>query len=445
MNNKSKYVIDLFRRIYQVPSKIKVNYGAYQPSGVAISSSGVLENAEFSIDYQTVIWKEWVGEQIPFLFDSEDSELFTRSDFNIKVNFDVIASAFYFLSSWQEKIYFAEQPEDGRFPYINSIQHKLGIPHIPVVNYYFDIIRNAIEQFYGIALKPSIKPEHKPSVFLSHDIDVTGKAWLIGSYHELRKGKIASALNLLSRKFIQGKDAWLNLDEILHYEYQDNIRSTFFLIPRKGKYEGIQNADYDLTSKKFQQQIESIEENNCEVALHGSSGTHYNAQRFSEDLHRLNQGAIGNRFHFLKYDVIKTPALLQYSGVKYDSTLGFAEHYGFRNGFCFPFNLYDIENDKPLDVVEIPLIFMDATMRQKNYMNLSKPEILKAAETILRETKKFNGIFSLLWHNTYFSEYKYTGWKEILDDLIRLLKSENFQFQTGKEIANNFNNLNQLR
>jgi peptidoglycan/xylan/chitin deacetylase (PgdA/CDA1 family) len=275
---------------------------------------------------------------------------------------------------------------------------------------------------------------------LSHDIDSTDKAWLRGSYHELRKGRINSVINLIYRKFLLGNDAWFNLEEILEYERENGVYSTFFFIPRKGKKDGIKNADYDINNEKFQQAIEKIRKKEFEVGLHGSIGTHSNSNRLIEDLQKVNHNVLGNRFHFLKFDITKTPKTLENAGIKYDSTLGFSEHYGFRNGICFPFYLYDIEQDEPLNVIEIPLMFMDATLRQKNYLNLNKTEIIDSAEKLIQEIKKFNGIFSILWHNTYFSEYKYSGWKEILDELINLSKSNGLTFLTGKEIAENFEN-----
>lgn len=439
MNNKVKYILDLFRITYEVPAHIEINYGNHSDTGVNIVSSKVLEGNGFSPDLSNIVWKNWEKQKIPFLFDYEDKEVIKKSETSVFINFDVIASAFYLLSGWQEKEYFETHTNDGRFPYQHSIQYKLDIPHIPVVNYYFDIIKYAVELNYNIQLPPLLNSN--PSVFLSHDIDSTGKAWLIGSYHELRRFRFHSVIKLLYKKFILGNDAWFNLENIMNFELARKIRASFFFLPRKGKHEGVANADYDIKDKNFQQAIGKLKDNGFEIGLHGSSGTHSNLNRFNQDLELINHNVFGNRFHFLKFDITKTPKILNDAGIKYDSTLGFSEHYGFRNGFCSPFNLYDIGNDKPLDVIEIPLIFMDATLRQKNYLNLSKSEIIDSAKQLLAEIKKFNGVFSILWHNTYFSEYKYTGWKGMLEGLINLFKSEGLEFHTGIELAENYNKL----
>ena len=49
----------------------------------------------------------------------------------------------------------------------------------------------------------------------------------------------------------------------------------------------------------------------------------------------------------------------------------------------------------------------------KKYMGINKEDALAKVYDLVGEIKKFNGCFTLLWHNTYFSEYKYTGWKEV--------------------------------
>ena len=134
------------------------------------------------------------------------------------------------------------------------------------------------------------------------------------------------------------------------------------------------------------------------------------------------------------FDTAKTTGILEKSGIKYDTSLGFAECTGFRRGTCHPFYLYDFEQNKTSTVLEIPLIVMDTTLRNKKYMGFAPEKTREDIFKLVDEVKKFNGIFSLLWHNTYFSEYKFTGWKQIYLDILEYCKNNHALMTTCRDI-----------
>lgn len=117
---------------------------------------------------------------------------------------------------------------------------------------------------------------------------------------------------------------------------------------------------------------------------------------------------LGNRFHFLLYQPEQTGTIIEKANLSYDSTIGFSEFPGFRNSFCFPFQPYDISNDRPYRFIEIPLNVMDGTLRKNLHLDPSK--IMTTIDPLLSEVKKFGGVLTILWHNTHFSDYKYEGW-----------------------------------
>ncbi|MGI6455407.1 MAG: hypothetical protein ACOX5R_07245 [bacterium] len=63
-----------------------------------------------------------------------------------------------------------------------------------------------------------------------------------------------------------------------------------------------------------------------------------------------------------------------------------------------PFKPFDIEQNRELDIVEIPLIVMEGTLR--NYRNLTPEEGEERILTLAKRCKQVNGTFTLLWHNT---------------------------------------------
>jgi hypothetical protein len=438
MENKYLYIIDLFNRIYHLTgSEYDLHYGIDQKSKIQIKQ-GKTAFFETREKYNTnnVIWKEWKNTRIPFLFDDDEAEILSLKDGNIIIHFDIIASSFFFLSNWQELGY--EYKNDlGRFPFEESIQYKLGIMDRPVVNYYFDILKDAIEKAYPVNLGVKLWQDKPFCTFVSHDIDTCETAWLQGGYRALLKGEIGTTMKLLYLKLMK-KDGWFNFDEILSLEKEDNIRSTFFFLGRKGKYGKYRNSDYNVRESKFKKVFAKIEENHSEVGIHGSLGTCNNPVRYNEDIQKFDRKIRGNRFHFLEFKVPDTIEVLENAGIEFDSTFGFAEHYGFRNGICFPFLLYNIKADKPSGVLEIPMVLMDGTLQNTRYMNVEKDQIEPKIRALVAEVKKFNGLFTVLWHNTHFSDYKYKGWKKIFRSIISICKENNSLFLNGSDISKKY-------
>ena len=138
-------------------------------------------------------------------------------------------------------------------------------------------------------------------------------------------------------KKVSGNDAWFNFSEILEIESRYNAKSTFFFLPRNKTMFGIKNADYRIKDRKFKTVFDTIRHKGSEVGLHGSVGSNRDTELLKEDIIRTGSDIRGNRFHFLLYDPKVTPGILENSGLLYDSSLGFAEAYGFRNSFCMPF------------------------------------------------------------------------------------------------------------
>ena len=434
MQNFSSYIIETFFKVYNIKKgSYDILYSKNGNSKVNIVDDGKsFFDSKIDLDFSKIIWKEWKNIKIPFFFNANENEIYSCVDGIWKINFDIIAASFYFLSGWQE--YTSKEKDSiGRFPYEESIQRKLDIIEIPVVNYYFDILKTVIEKAYSVSLNSHDWKKHEFAACITHDIDKCNSAWLEGSFSELKKGKILSPIKLVFKRFFC-KDAWFNFDKINEIEKKFNTSSSFYFLPYNKKRNGLANADYDVKNKKIKKEIEKIIKNGSEAGIHGSVGTHNNFDDFKKDLLKLDRKITGNRFHFLQFEINKTPQILEKAGIKYDSTLYFAEHIGFRNSFCHPFYLFDIENDRATDVLEIPLNVMDGTLAMEKYMKVGRDEAVEKVFKLIQEIKKFNGCFTLLWHNTYYSEYKYSGWCDVLIKILNYCKQENSCFANGEEV-----------
>ena len=430
------YFIRNFELYFNI-ADIKISYGNQHDGQVSI-----VRNVEDSfwknktdISEGKIVWKKWKNISIPFLFnDSDKEEVLTNKDNRIIINYDIVASSFYFLSGWNEYVS-SEKDDFGRVKYNSTLIHRLKIDGVPVVNYYFDILSDAINQITGQTSKKDWH-QHTFAVALSHDIDVCNGAWLQGSFSEFKKKRFLSIPKLILNRWF-GKDDWFNFNKITGLERKYNANSTFYFLPRKGKVNKWKNADYDIKSTDIKKAIRDLSENGNEIGVHGSFGTHNNSELLMQDMARIQDNIVeGNRFHFLMFDVSRTTSVLENTNVKYDTSIGFAEQMGFRRGTCLPFYLFNFEKKQISTVLEIPLIVMDASLIFKKYMGLSQKESVPAVIALIEEVKKFNGVLSILWHNTSFSDYKYTGWCDVYEQIISYCKDNDAMLTSNIDIYN---------
>ncbi len=110
----------------------------------------------------------------------------------------------------------------------------------------------------------------------------------------------------------------------------------------------------------------------------------------------------GGRQHYLRWNVPVTWRNWNEAGLDYDSTLSYADHAGFRCGICYEFPVYDLEERKQLALLERPLIVMEGSVFGSNYMNLNRQAALDSMILLKQRCRKYNGDFTLLWHNSAF-------------------------------------------
>ena len=303
---------------------------------------------------------------------------------------DVIATIFYLINCVQELQPASDELDEyGRFKYEKSYQARFNCIEE-------NLVQKEIEAF---CTEHGIKTESKPSTFfISHDIDTIYGSFLQDGFWAVKNFKIGTILSILTNELIR-KPHWKNMDRILKLNSEYDVRSTFFWLVNQGAgKDNIMNADYDLKNEKALMKL--VDNAGFTNGLHKSSSEmSINAE--------LEKGAIGtsyNRYHFLNFSPHSDWKKISDSNLTLDCSLGFAERYGFRNSYGHVFQPFNIEENKPYDFVEAPLNFMDGTFHK--YMKSPSESI---GNTIIEffEKNKENCHFSLLWHNTYFTDYKY--------------------------------------
>jgi hypothetical protein len=156
-----------------------------------------------------------------------------------------------------------------------------------------------------------------------------------------------------------------------------------------------------------------VYERGHEIGLHPSYHTFLDPARTKaefEDLlkvcHELgiNQPTWGGRQHYLRWRNPQTWQNYADAGLSYDSSLGFADEIGFRSGICYEYPVFNLCTRQRLNLVERPLIVMDATLlgdSDRPGGSVSPAAAVKYSVALKDRCKQFEGDFTLLWHNTW--------------------------------------------
>jgi peptidoglycan/xylan/chitin deacetylase (PgdA/CDA1 family) len=346
---------------------------------------------------------------------------------------DELAAAFFHLARIEELA--GPRDRHGRFfasssvldpldPPLERLRRELGLP----------------APWYGSA---------KFAVALTHDVDVPWRWTRIGMRGaaarvkaDVRARRVASALHEargLSRvplHKIRGSDPNWRFAEIVAEEKEHDARSTFFVMAGHGhRADGAAPEAYDRLRPWL---VETLVEAGAEVGLHGSYLAAEDLERLAREramLAQLEGPLVGHRYHYLRVDPHRNLVPLVRIGFHYDTSLGFPDALGFRAGIAHPFRPWDLERDRPSELVEVPLAVMDATLAEDRYEGLSakaaKPRIL----ALLDWAAQHGGGFSILWHPERFDAPSARGWDRLYFEVIEAVRERGGVCVTGRELA----------
>jgi hypothetical protein len=340
---------------------------------------------------------------------------------------DKLLKIFYLINSFGEYADSSDNFDDlERYKFAKSIQRKLGITENLVLN----LIHESI-QFNPILSDSFQVNNHKSYFYLSHDIDSIYGSLKQDGLWAIKNLKFDVMFNLFF-KTITSKPEWFNFDLIMKTESEYDFKSTFYWLVNKGRIDARQtNADYSISSKSIISEIVKIDRNGFENGLHKSISN----ERISEEIVKMPVSVVGNRYHYLKFKIPEAYKEIEKSGLKLDASLGFAEHYGFRNSYGYPFQPYNIETENNFSFLEVPLNVMDGTLQR--YLKIP---VNKTADTVIDflELNKENSLISILWHNTFFSNYKYKGYLQEYKKILAYLYEMKFENINQNEIIDQF-------
>jgi len=342
-----------------------------------------------------------------------------REDDTIIFYADIIAATFFMLTRWEETVVL-DRDEHERFPSTASVAYKQGFLDRPLVDEYALILREWLK-----VLCPVWEPQsRKFSVKLSHDIDDIrhfsypyriGRALVV----TLRKCRTLPQCVQHFSSLLRAPDPLASIYQLAELSEAYGLRSAFnFQAARSTVYD----RGYALTSPLIQECIKVLRESGHEIGFHPGYHTFADSARFAQEKTRLERSlghpVAGGRQHFLRFDVPDTWRIWEEAGLEYDSTLGFADYEGFRCGTCHPFNPFDLQQNRVMDLLELPLLVMDGSLYQ--YRSLTPEQGQAIILKLAQRCYQVGGTFTLLWHNTSL-EGEWQPWFAMYQSVLPLL------------------------
>lgn len=355
---------------------------------------------------------------LPVLFGSPTYRQIAgnRSELGI----DIFGSAFFMLSRYEEAVVSTRDSHD-RFPGRASIAARNGFLDRPLVDEYVELLWSALKKLApGLERRP-----HQFRIAPSHDVDEPSRDAFrgIGSVLKESAGDLLKRRNY--RRAVAGPWHWLHGQWRLHEadEYNTFERlmdlsdaqgatSTFFFMA--GVSNPAYDRDYRLSHPAIRKLLSRIHRRGHLIGLHPSFETYRDealmrgeADRLRNTLVRLgiHQERLGARMHYLRWSLPSTWWAICHAGLDFDASLGFADAPGFRCGTCHEYRAFDVVSLRPIDLTVKPLIAMDVSVMDPQYLGLGASA---AAHALLRKLRRrcqdVGGDFSLLWHNNEFTK-----------------------------------------
>ena len=177
---------------------------------------------------------------------------------------------------------------------------------------------------------------------------------------------------------------------------------------------------YQTSDKKVIQLVNKIKDRNHFIGIHPTYNAYNNFEQLKKELNELENSFNTNisfgREHYLRFEIPTTWQIWDDNNFLWDSTCGFADKEGFRCGVCYEYSVFNILTRKKLTIREKPLIVMEGSLKTQCGMNpiLMKERILE----LVKKTKKYNGEFVFLWHNSSFNVKEWKDYQSIYNEVL---------------------------
>lgn len=373
-------------------------------------------------------------DDVPLLFGNEDV---VWDDGQLVISADIIASAFFLLTRYEEYVNHEDRDEYGRLRGVKSLPYRAGFLMRPIVDEYGRLLRKWMRSAGFCVEEPQNNYNH---IYLTHDVDCI---WRVKNLYRAVRMVCGKFLRREEDKFESIK-SWCNYkrydrfytfpwliekdNDVKKYLGKDLCTSVYFI--KTGGTAGQDDAYYRNTSR-VKDLIHFLKKSGAVLGLHASFSAGEIPERIfgeKEKLEKLSGEKIRwNRNHYLCSREPEDFRALIKAGITDDFTMGYADAVGFRLGTCRDVKWIDPVLKKITPLTLHPLTIMECTLDYEGYMNLNEDEAENVVKQMLCTVKRFHGEVVLLWHNTSVADSSESYQRKLYEKTLRFLKCDSIE------------------
>jgi hypothetical protein len=370
------------------------------------------------------------NDRVPVLYGEVPPAATRTAAEGVSIDIDLLGTGFALLSGLEDR-FIAERDTHGRVPMTSTLIHRRGLVDHPVVDELVELLWAAMVRVW-----PRLtRRRRQGAVRVTQDVDRMGKFGRAGvgdlalaAAAGLRRGGPGELVGSLRaglgvRAAGRRNDPYYTFESFLDRVEGAGHRAGFYFICRFDGQDGTRLGRYEIDDPFVGELLTEIHGRGHELGVHPSYRSHLDVAALEADAEALRRaaagvgielGPLGGRHHYLRWDSHRSPGCWQAAGLAHDSSVGFAERFGFRAGTSKPFPLWDHQLQVATEVEERPLLYMDATLPALG-LGFGQSETADQLLALRDRCLDYGGDFTFLVHNEDFAQ---PGADELLSALL---------------------------
>jgi hypothetical protein len=330
-------------------------------------------------------------------------------------------------------------PEDrdahGRLRHEASWSVRNGIGDRPLVDLYTGFIGAVVAATTGMAGEPRWPDGRAACVALSHDVDepdryaLLGHAWRPWRLRRAPRTLVTESVRLArARRTDPDPDAYWTFPELMALEARHGFRSTHFfaVTPFHAAAGALEDVAYDPGAPRYRRVMAELREGGFGIGLHAGYRAFEDPVRFAHERRALEELAggevVGLRHHYwhLGPDEAATLRAHEAAGFRYDSSVAFNDHVGFRRSAGLPYRPFDTAERRALRTWQLPPFCMDGNLF---YASDDVEAAVAAVAALVDEIVTVGGFGAIDWHiqASLPRSVEFRGWGVAYGEILDLL------------------------
>lgn len=334
---------------------------------------------------------------------------------------DILASTFFMLTRWEE--YVLGRKDTGKCKEDDLLCVKAGYARVPVVHVYEEFLKYLLNK-----ADIEVKCNRKFAIKTTHDVDrcyLTGWRELFDNARRVyARGNKPQAWKIV-KDYIWFKIHFRNPFDtygfFMDYAEQIGIKDEFYFKCCEANELG---TTYQIEDEEVQRFIKCIKKREHNIGFHPSESTFLSHSQFAREVEKLILGAQPTSLIGRNHMLLITPSTYrdwEMAHTDFVSNYGFQARNGFRCGIAVPFTIFDFEQRRMLNLLEIPFEVMDTVMLRNKP---SFDEALSDIFDIIRIVKEYKGTLCTNWHTNVYNMRAMIGYKQVYPKMIEYVREQ---------------------